>query len=592
MRKSIGLMIAWIAALTLVACLGSAGSALAAQPASSATESQIAGAGLYQTMDYSITTYLPLVIGNGSGSVVTTYIVLEGDSISYSGSGAVIDGSVITITDAGSYDVIGALYDGQIIVSAGDEDEVELILHGIAITCTTTSPIFVAGADKTTLTLAANTTSYVTDGAAYVFPNPEEDEPDATIFSKDDLVIDGDGALVVDANYNNGIASKDDLKIKGGVITVTAVNDAIRGRDSLEVKDGTVTVTAGGDGLQSNNDEDAAKGYILIKGGDFNVTSFADGIQAETALTITGGTFDIVTGGGSNNVTTDTAKALKAGVNLSIEDGNFTVDAADDAVHSNNTLSITGGTLEVASSDDAIHAEIALTITNGDINITKCVEGIEATQLTIDDGNIHVVSSDDGINAAGDLTSSPDYFLHINGGYIVVNAAGDGIDVNGSITMSGGVVLVNGPTRNDNGAIDYDFTFVISGGFLVAAGSSGMAQAPSQTSTQYVVKMNFQNTQAANSLFHVETSGGEEILTFKPAKQYQSVIFSMPALANGAGYAIYTGGSHSGAETDGLYAGGAYTPGTQATQFTITGIITNIGGGPPGPGGIVTTRLH
>ncbi len=62
--------------------------------------------------------------------------------------------------------------------------------------------------------------------------------PNAAIFSNDDLTINGGGSLTVDANYNNGIQSKDDLHITGGNISVTAVNDGIKGRDSIAVRDG------------------------------------------------------------------------------------------------------------------------------------------------------------------------------------------------------------------------------------------------------------------------------------------------------------------------------------------------------------------
>lgn len=42
-----------------------------------------------------------------------------------------------------------------------------------------------------------------------------------------------------------------------------------------------------------------------------------------------------------------------------------------------------------------------------------------------------------------------DQYLYINGGRIVVNAAGDGIDVNGAIVMTDGVLaIVHGPTMN------------------------------------------------------------------------------------------------------------------------------------------------
>jgi len=65
-----------------------------------------------------------------------------------------------------------------------------------------------------------------------------------------------------------------------------------------------------------------------------------------------------------------------------------------------------------------------------------------------------------------------------------VDAGGDGIDINGSVVMAGGYLIVHGPIYNMNGAVDYDGSFTISGGLLVAAGSAGMAQAPGGNSSQ------------------------------------------------------------------------------------------------------------
>ncbi len=121
---------------------------------------------------------------------------------------------------------------------------------------------------------------------SYVFADPESGEPNAAIFSNDDLTINGSGYLVVNANYKNGIVSNDDLKIAAGNIIVNAVNDGIKGKDSLAVQDGMITINAGGDGLQAYNDEDLEKGYIAIEGGVFYITAGLDGIQAETQLAI------------------------------------------------------------------------------------------------------------------------------------------------------------------------------------------------------------------------------------------------------------------------------------------------------------------
>jgi len=138
-----------------------------------------------------------------------------------------------------------------------------------------------------------------------------------------------------------------------------------------------------------------------------------------------------------------------------------------------------------------------------------------------------------------------------------------------------------------NGALDYMGAFNITGGFLVAVGSAGMAQAPSASSTQYSVMQNFASVQAAGTLLHIVAANDEEVLTFAPTKAYQLVVFSSPVLKNGETYTVYVGGASSGTETDGLYSGGTYTPGSQAASFTISGIVTGSGGGGffGGPGG-------
>jgi hypothetical protein len=155
--------------------------------------------------------------------------------------------------------------------------------------------------------------------------------------------------------------------------------------------------------------------------------------------------------------------------------------------------------------------------------------------------------------------------------------------------MTGGIVIVNGPTANNNGALDYAGAFQITGGFLVAVGSSGMAQAPSTSSTQYSVAMNFPSPQTAGTMVHFETEEGEEILTFVPTKAYQSVVLCSPELGNGSTYVVYSGGSSTGTVADGLYSDGTYTAGTEITRFTISSVVTGAGsysgGFPGGPGG-------
>ncbi len=537
--------------------------------------------------------------GTDNNSSGATQIVLNGSSISVNGSGANVDGSKVTITSAGTYSISGTLADGQIIVDTADAETVTLILNGVNIRNSSSAGIYVISGEEIVITLADNTENYVSDGASYIFEDAETDEPNAAIFSKSDLRIEGNGSLTVSGNYNDAIASKDGLTIRSGTITVNAADDGIRGKDYVVVKEGTVTVKAGGDGLKSDNEEDVEKGYISVESGVINITAGGDAFDAQTDVAITGGKITLSSGGGSNSsISGDTsAKGIKGVVSVIIDGGDVSVNSADDAIHSNGSIIINGGAFNISSGDDAVHADASVEISGGDFNITKSYEGIESAVITINDGDIRIVSSDDGINVAGGndasgmnvrpgqggrpgqdtFATSGNYWLYINGGYIAVNAAGDGIDVNGSVLMTGGDVIVNGPTNNGNGALDYDGSFNISGGFLVAAGSSGMAQAPGATSSQNSLLMNFNTSQRAGSLVHIQTADGRGILTFAPSKTYQSIVFSSPELIKGSAYNVYLGSSSSGTPTDGLYQGGTYTPGTKYSSFTVSGVVTKAG---------------
>lgn len=571
-------------------------------------------------------------------------ITLSEDSITFDGKGAKVDGSTITITSAGTYRISGTLSDGQIIVDAKDQ-LVRLVLDGADITCTDSAPIYIADAKKAVIILADGTENKITDGADYLFADKEAEEPDAALFSKSDLTINGTGSLTIDANYKHGINSKDDLKILGGTLTVDAVSDGIRGKDCIALKTASITITAGSDGMQSSNDKDAQKGYISIESGTYNITAGNDGIQAETSILITDGSLTITTGGGSANAavktgnempgggnfntkgtaaptaadstadgtasdtaaaaSSDSMKGIKAQVDITINGGTLAVNSADDTLHSNSSIEINGGTLTLDSGDDGIHADASMQINGGAITITKSYEGLESALITVNDGTIHLTASDDGFNASsGSSTSSAggaqmqnsmaadaNANLYINGGYVVVDASGDGLDSNGSIFMTGGTVLVSGPVDNANGPLDYAGSFAMTGGFLVAAGSSGMAQAPDSSSTQNSVLINLDSSQAAGVLFHIESEDKTDILTYAPAKQYNSVVLCSPDLKTGSTYKVDYGGTSTGTVTDGLYTGGTYTSGTQSTGFTVSGVVTTVGtvssmmGGGAGAGG-------
>ncbi|WP_394238484.1 carbohydrate-binding domain-containing protein [Niallia oryzisoli] len=536
-----------------------------------------------------------------------TTIELKGSDAEFDSTAAVLfQENVLTIKAGGVYVISGQLDNGQIVVDAEDKNTVRLVLNGVEVTSSDGPALHVTRAEKTTISLEEGTENKLTDGANYT--NVTDEEANAAIFSKDDLTINGTGKLIVTGNHNDGITGKDDLKITGGDIQIKAVDDGLIGRDLLAVKEGTLTIDAGGDGMKSSNDKDASKGNIALEGGTFNITAGNDGVQAEKTLAIADGDYTISSGGGSpetvagNNemmrgpgmnsaaettATTEDAesgKGLKAAVELAIGGGTFNIDSADDAVHSNDSLLIAGGDMTIASGDDGIHGDTSVTTKGGSITITKGYEGIEGQNITIDDGTIHVTTSDDGINVGGgndgsgmDMQSSSkssDQMLTINGGMIYVNAQGDGLDSNGSIKMTGGTVLVNGPTNNGNGSLDYNGSFDLTGGFLIAAGSSGMVQASSEESTQNGILMTYPETQAAGTIIHLQDSDGKSIATFAPAKDYQAVYITSPELKKDSSYTLYSGGTSTGKAADGLYTDGDYKDGTKVVEFTISDSVT------------------
>jgi hypothetical protein len=555
-----------------------------------------------------------------------TYINGSGSSVQVEGGGATADGNLVTISAKGTYVISDQITDGQIIVNASEEDIVRIILNGAEISSLDSSPIYGISAEKIIVSIEDGTTNSLTDGNEYQLADGTTDEPNAALFSKSDITINGYGSLTVNGNYNNGITSKDDLIIMSGNFTINAVDDGIIGKDSVVIKEGVFTITAGGDGIKATNDTDTGKGFVAVEGGTYHITSGTDGIQAATAITTGGGNYAIITGGGSINGTNNSnsekntgswgntpasvdgtssatlngtsssntiddstsAKALKAGADISILGGEFTIDSKDDALHSNNNISINNGTLTITSGDDGIHADSTIDIAGGTIDIKKSYEGIESSIITVDGGTIHVVASDDGINVAGGNDSSSvsgrpgqnsfqstgNNSLTINNGYIYVDSSGDGLDANGSLYMNGGTVIVNGPTNSGNASVDYDSEFLITGGFLISAGSSGMAQTPETQSEQASIAYTFTQAQQAGSLIHLEDENGTTLVTFSPAKDYQWILISSPELKQSANYHLYTGGSATGDVTDGIYSNENYQGGTLVTEYTISEMVT------------------
>ncbi|MBD5383589.1 MAG: carbohydrate-binding domain-containing protein [Ruminococcaceae bacterium] len=485
-------------------------------------------------------------------------ISFSADKIDVDGKGAAVKDNVVTISKAGVYTLSGSSDNAKVIVDVGKQDKVTLLLNGISLKSADGSVIDCEGGDTLALYLNENTENSLSDSAEYTFP-ANETEPDGAIFSRADLVIMGSGSLSVTSNYKDAVKCKDGLSIKSGKINITAADDGIVGKDYVKISGGDITINAQSDGIKSTNDTDEGRGYITITDGTLNITAEKDGIQAEKELNVEGGSITIFAGGEDANAevkassnpfdwdrtdNSESKKGLKAKSDITVTGGEINITSADDSVHSDSNISISGGTFTLSSCDDGIHADELLTIKDGTINVIKSYEGLEGKNIEISGGEIDIKAVDDGLNAAGGDNGSffgfgegsDEYYISISGGNITVNADGDGIDSNGTVAQSGGYIVVYGPTNSGNGAIDYERSYAVSGGTLIALGASGMAQAPS-TLSQPCLSINA--NVSAGSTIEVRSSDGTAVLSTVTPKQCQSLIFTSDKLVIGEDYGIY-----------------------------------------------------
>ena len=462
----------------------------------------------------------------------------------------------LRITEGGTHTLTGS-YNGMVVVDAGAED-VTLLLDGADITSSGKAAILVKKAGTVTVTLADGRENKLTGKKG--------------IDSSAELLLNGGGKLTVTASEGHGIAS-----------------DAF-----ITLADGEYVITAAKDGIHAENADDPILADILLTGGNVSVVSDGDGISATGTLQADGGQFMITSGGGAENAephqddmmmgfgggrgffggwgqdSSETAsetesvsrKALKSGGDMILNDGMFTLEAADDTIHTDANLTVTGGTYHLSAGDDAVHADLTLTIDGGLFQILESYEGIEAKTIDINGGELHIKASDDGFNASGGTGTSRNpmaaeegVYFTVSGGKVFIDAAGDGLDSNGDFTVTGGEVYVSGPTDSMNGALDYGGTAAVHGGIVIAAGASGMAESFGQSSAQGAIMVNTGN-QKAGSAVTLTDADGKVLAEYTFDKSFSNVVISCPGITDGGTYTL-TAGTYSETITmDGLLYGG------------------------------------
>lgn len=513
-----------------------------------------------------------------------TRISLSDDGCAVDGAGAAADGSTVTITAGGTYVLTGQISAGQVVVNA-DGEKVQLVLDGASVTSTNSAAILVRAAKKVWLTLADGTQNKLATSGS--FAEDDEYSIDGAVWCKSDLTINGTGTLKVSSAEGHGIVCKDELALVSGDVEVEAARHAVQAQDAACVVAGTWSLTAGTDGIHCGDDDDAEKGSVLIVG------------------------------------------------------GTVSIDAASDGVDAANVLEVDGGEVTVSAGDDGLHSERALQVDGGTVTVTKSYEGLEGSTVTVNGGVIDVTSSDDGVNAAGDPTgdssaeatdagaSGPeaageqpeaaanggqaptgdgqapadaggqapvagggmDYDstaqVTINGGKLTIQAGGDGIDSNGDLTVTGGETYVFGPTSDGDGSLDFAGTGTVTGGVVMCAGSSGMAQNFGDASTQGSMLVSVSGQ--VGDAIQLADEDGNVLASCEARTSYSCVLVSAPGIESGKSYTLTCGGTSSEITLDGLIysdVGRAQAGGTIAAgQLQGAGRPQrpDAAGGPAGP---------
>ena len=540
-----------------------------------------------------------------NGSSVTLYDINGTEIAAADATNVTADGAYVTITAAGEYSVSGTSDNGQLKVSTDNTVDataaVTLSFEDLTLSNSSVAPVYVENVgDEVTISVKKGTTNTISDGTShtdsYTNSSGEVKEINSAIFSRDDLKIKGKGTLIVNGNYQDGLVSKNDLKLWNGDIQVNAKDDGIKGGNSVRIGDpsdliangGTgdysnlnITVkTEGGDGIKST-ETDTGKGYVTINGGTVNINSYADGIQAEQEFTMNGGDVTIYTyqgsayggtssdtgstdpwsGGGmgqdgNSNKTDISAKGIKSiglydeagttwqsGGNLTINGGTLVIDSSDDALHCGGDMSVVGGILTLSSADDGMHSDHTLDIGQGSadtfddvqIYIPKCYEGVEGVTINQNSGTVYIISGDDGYNAAGGADNSG------SGNTNPWGQGGMGMSSStGTMNLKGGLVVVNS-ANGDHDAFDSNGDINITGGYYCANGQEPLDCGDNGNTINYnggnVITMTGGNTSLTTRYSFTDNSG--------------NVIVSFMSASGGGAKSTNTASAQSGGTVSG-----------------------------------------
>lgn len=487
-----------------------------------------------------------------------TQITLADQTATVTGQGASFSDQTLTITQTGTYVLTGSGKNIKLVVEAADTDQVHLVFQNLTLEGEGTL-LQINKAQEVVISLAEGSQNALTESQAN-----DDEEVKATIHSQVPLTLNGTGNLTLTALTKNALEVEDDLKVLGGTYTVKAANHGFKAEGALAIEAATLTIEAGKDGLHAEHDETTERANISLNPTQLSIAATEDGVDAGNELTIKGGTITVSQSeeGLEARVIRQlggdvTIKSSDDGVNASAGSSSKTSDTS--ATSKTTDASATSNTADTSSSASQATATPAATSqadqANKDKNAT--LPSPPAGQAPPQGGQPpQNGQGPGGMPPGGQEESDPSLQIILEGGTLTIDAEGDGIDSNGTVSISGGSLVVNGSVQGGNGPLDAAGDITITGGTVWALGTSDMLQGFAQGSTQASITANIAGT-AGQTLIILDAKG-KEVARQTASKDFQAVIMSSADLVDGQTYTIQVEGT---------------------TQTTTAALVTPVTGG-------------
>ena len=486
-----------------------------------------------------------------------TQITLADQTATVTGQGASFSDQTLTITQTGTYVLTGSGKNIKLVVEAADTDQVHLVFQNLTLEGEGTL-LQINKAQEVVISLAEGSQNALTESQA-----SGDEEVKATIHSQVSLTLNGTGNLTLTALTKNALEVEDDLKVLGGTYTVKAANHGFKAEGALDIEAATLTIEAGKDGLHAEHDETTERANISLNPTQLSIAATEDGVDAGNELTIKGGTITV----------SQSEEGLEARVIRQLG-GDVTIKSSDDGVNASaGSSSKTSDTSATSKTTDASATSNTADTSSsaGQATADSATASTSASQATADpaatsqadqankDKNATPPSppagqappqggqppqngqGPGGMPPGGQEESDPSLQIILEGGTLTIDAEGDGIDSNGTASISGGSLVVNGSVQGGNGPLDAAGDITITGGTVWALGTSDMLQGFAQGSTQASITANIAGT-AGQTLIILDAKG-KEVARQTASKDFQAVIMSSADLVDGQTYTIQVEGT-------------------------------------------------